>query len=362
MKIGKRVLKISLVLAICVSMLGSFSVSASAASISTYPTMDAIPEDVDVFNTMAKGAISAVKVSGVWYYQFTRSGYDTIRVKASAFATTSHTNAYLAADNAALTNSVNSTTGTRNDIRINYYVSTKKSTERAFWGPQLKTPVGIDMYTTTRCRYELSAFGATSDKITLISKLTHYVKFVYASKVLVDTHDVERRFISIGTYVTPANAYEYVKALDRSLTGSEITPNIELSITNTGNLGAYLNTYTLSGQGKAAAGTNVSKLISVGYKTIKLAVSAKPSFSTLYELFSLIGDIAALSPSSNQYNTGLMEPLSMKNIFVYKAKYVSPIKLKACQDYLQVVTDFANIKSGYSGRGTAQLKVVFSFS
>lgn len=354
MKIGKRLLAIALVLTICVSMLNSFSVTAYAASIKTYSTMDAIPEDLDIFNTMAKGTISAVKDNnGVWYYQFTRSGYDTIRVKASAFAaTTCPTNAYLADDNAALTKSVNSTTVTRNDYRFNYYVATKKSTKTVLDG-------AIDVYTTARWRSKLSANGATSDKIMLICELTNYVKFTYSSKVLVDANDYERNLSYRNKYVTPANAYEYGKALARSSAVDAITPNIGLSITNTGDLGAYLSGYQLSAKGSAATGINVSDLISLGYKTAKLAVSATPS-----NLYSLIKDVAGLTKSSSVYSTGgdKFVPLSVKNQFVYNVKYVSPIKLITSGDYLQVTIDFANSKSGSSGRGTAQLKVVFSFS
>lgn len=355
MKIGKRLLTIALVLTFCVSMIGSFGVNVYAASIRTYSTMDAIPEDLNVFNTMAKGTISAVNVSGQWYYQFTRTGYDTIRVRASAFASTSYTNAYLADDNAALTKAINSTTSTNNETRINYFVSSKKSTKVVL------TNQNVDVFTTTRCRYELLVLAGTSDEIKLKSTLTNYVCFTYSSKVepipyIYPDYD----------YVTPSNAAEYVEALDRSLTLSEITritPNIELSITNTGDLGVYLSDYTVSGKGSATTGINVSDLISVGYAATKLAALATPSFSILYNLFNLIKDVAVLtSPSSTNYNTGLYEPLSLGNVFVYKAKFISPIKLKKGGDCFQTLINLANIKSGYSGRGTANFQVNFSFS
>lgn len=362
MVINKRLRVIALILILVVSMFSDFGATANAASIKTYTTMDAIPEDLDIFNTMAKGQVSALQVNGEWYYDFTMSGKDTIRVKVSAFTETSHTNTYLADDNAALTKSINSTSATRNDSRFNYYVSTTKASKSVISNNGV---TNVDLYTTARWRSKLSANAATSDKITLTAEITHFITFEFAAQVVVDERDTERPFTDGGKYVTPENAYEYVSALNR-YSNLNVTPIVELSITNTGDLGAFLNQYALKGKGSAKKGTNVSDLISVGYSAAKLAVSFVPNFSSLYNLYKLINEVASLGSSSSTY-TSATRHLSLKKVFVYKAKFVSPIKLTKCGedfkgDYLQIDVDFANTKSGYSGRGTAQLKVAFSFS
>lgn len=351
MRLVSAMLAVILVLGIISS--NSISVTTYAVSTKTYSTLDTIPEDLDTFNTIAKGTISALKVDAVWYYQFARSGYDKIRVKASAFKATSHDNAYhLDADNASLTNTVNSKPG--NDTRINCYISTVKT----FPSNGYK---GINVYITTRCRYLLTVNGGTMDKISMKSTLKEHVTFEYWSKVAPSRLLIGMEYYS--SYIAPTNAEQYLRALRRHTSNEvTITPSFELSITNTGDVGAYLSSYTLSGKGYVAKGINVSDWISIGFKTVKLGISVvAPDFTTLIDLGSLVGDITKLTKNtSGDYTTG-EEPLSAKNRFTYKAKYISPIKLKNTNDYAIVITDFGSINSGYSGRGTAKVKVAFAF-
>jgi len=348
-KIGRRTLSIVLLLALFVS--GLATTKAYAADCLTYNTLDEVEENLDVFKTISAGRISAIKVDGVWFYQFTRSGYSTVRIKASAFSTFP-SNSYLAADNYALTMNSNDNTS-----RICYYDDMK-----------YQSNIHYDTYTTSMYRFKLEVQGLTDDEITLQTNLTHHVTFTYNTKVGRVPRDFEADMPSNGLmdyYVEPSTRMQYEAALQRTSTVKEITPTMTLEVTNTGDNAVCLSTYTLCGKGKSSKSLNVNDYISVAASTETIITSAKsPTIGTLEALVDIIGSLkTALAKESGIYNTGKSTVLSRAGCNpTLKVQYVSPVILTNIGDWVQVTTKLSSSKFSADPNGTnTQFKVTFSF-
>ena len=348
-KMGQRTLSLTLAFVLAVSVLTT--TKAYAVDYLTYNTLDEIEENLDVFKTISKGNISAIEIDGVWYYQFSRSGYSTVRIKASAFST-SPSNSYLTVDNDALTRNSND-----NYSRICYYNDMK-----------YQSGIHYDTYATSMYRFKLEVQGKTDDEIILQTNLTHYVAFTYTTKVRRVPGDFEAGMPSVGLtdlYVTPSTRMQYEAALQRSSRAKEITPTMTLEVTNTGDNAICLSTYELCGKGKSSTSLNVNDYINVAFAVGTIVNGArKPEIGALEALVNLIGGAkTALMNDSEGYNTGKSTALSKAgNNPTLKVEYVSPITLVNTGDWVQVTTKLSSSKFSPNSDGTnAQFKVTFSF-
>lgn len=348
-EMGQRMWSLMLALVLIISPLAT--TKAYATDCLTYNTLDDIEENLDIFKTISKGSISAINIDGIWYYQFARSGYSTVRIRASAFST-SPNNFYLQADNAALTRTSND-----NNSRICYYNSMES-----------QSGVHYDTYTTSMYRFKLEVQGKTDDEIILRTELTHYVTFTYSTKVKRISGDFEAGLPSgafTDFYVTPSTRMLYESALQRTSNVKEITPTMTLEVTNTGDNAICLSTYTLCGKGKSSTSLNVNDYIRVAAAVESVIEKAtRPTIGTLEALVDLIGNVkTALIKDSKGYNTGRSEMLSKSgNNPVLQVEYVSPVALINKGDWVQVTTKLNSSKFRTNLNGTdAQFKVTFSF-
>ena len=190
----RRIVCVTLVLITLVSI-SSIGVSAASYCVNMrFNSLDDIKEDLTVFQTIAEGKITAVKINKVWYYQFTKSG-SRVQIKASAFMTQPK-NTNLKKDVDAL-NSQLKKDSTENYTRICYYnTMTAKKNSR------------YTTYTTSMYRFKLSALGGY-DSLIAGCDLTHFVTFTYNTKVLEDKYGL----VATKKYVTPSTSNEYVAAL-----------------------------------------------------------------------------------------------------------------------------------------------------
>lgn len=349
MKMVQRILSFPLLFALLVSGLATTRVY--AVDCLTYNTLDEVEENLDVFKTISKGNISAINEDGVWFYQFTRSGYSTVRIKASAFSTFP-SNSYLAADNHALTMNSNS-----NSSRICYYNDMK-----------CQSNIHYNTYTTSMYRFKLEVQGLTDDEITLQANLTHHVAFTYNTKVRRIPGDFEAGMPSTGItdfYVAPSTRMQYEAALQRTSTVKEISPIMTLGITNTGDNAVCLSTYTLCGKGKSSESLNVNDYIRVAAAAETIIGSAKnPTIGSLEALVNIIGSFkTAFSKESGIYNTGKSTALSKAGSNpTLKVQYKSPIILANIGDWVQVTTKLSSSKFSTISNGTnTQFEVTFSF-
>lgn len=349
MKMVPRILSLMLIVSLLIS--GLATTKAYAIDCVTYNTLDEIEENLDVFKTISKGGISAIEVDGVWFYQFTRAGYSTVRIKASAFSTFP-SNSYLAADNYAL-----STNSNDNSSRICYYDNMKYQSNGHY-----------DTYTTSMYRFKLEVQGLTDDEITLQANLTHHVAFTYNTKVRRIPGDFEAGMPSQGItdfYVTPSTRMQYEAALQRTSSVKEITPKMTLEITNTGDNAVCLSTYTLCGKGKSSESLNVNDYVSVAAAAETIIGSAKkPTIGSLEALVNIIGGFkTAFAKESGIYNTGKSTALSSTGSNpTLKVQYESPIILTNIGDWVQVTTKLSSSKFSANSNGTnTKFEVTFSF-
>ena len=345
-----RRISMFLAMIIVLTLLPATSISVKAASCKTFNTLDEIEENLQVFKTISTGDISAEKINGSWYYKFSRKGADTIFIKASAFSQEPKNN-YLTKDNQALTKAA-----IENEDRICYFNRLNK-----------KTSLDYDKYTVDMYRFLLEVEGYTSDQIVVKCELLNFVSFTYCSKV--PSYVVEYgRQIGSAKYVAPSCASEYKAALTRSSAVSPITPELELTVSNTGDNNCCFSSYTLCGLGNAST-SNINELISVASatnKTIKAASTIKKNpISCLVSLISLIGNTETLlNKNSKQYNTGKTTALTKKGGNpVLKVHYISPITFENTGDWLQITTylhgsQFSSKENGVN----AAFDIQFSFS
>ncbi len=321
--------------------------SAKAASCKMYNRLDEIEENLQIFKTISTGSISAEEANGSWYYVFSRRGADTVYIKASAFTKTP-SNQYLSKDNRAL-----SKAALTNYDRICYYTKMDKE----------KNP-NYDQYTIDMYRFLLEVDGFTSDQIVLKASLTHFVSFTYCTKIpFIESGRTKNAF---DLYIEPTNAYEYTLALKRSSIVNAVTPELDLTVINTGDNSCCLSSYTLCGLGNASKSINVNDYISVATsasESIIAAVTMNPS--GLVSLISLIGNVkTSLLKESKQYNTGMVTPLTKRGKNpVLRVHYVSPIRLEKIGDWVQFTTylhgsQFSSKKKAIN----ASFEISYSFS
>lgn len=323
-----------------VMVLSIGSIPALASSTVTYNSLDAIKEDLNIFKTIANGTISPVKVGNTWYYQFTRPGYSTVRIKASAFMTVPK-NSNLTADNKALNSSLSSLSR-QNYSRICYYYTMNSSKS-----------VSYTTYKTSIYRFKLVA-GGSNDEFTTSCDLTHGVSFTYTTKVPKTATDYGTSRKGYSSYVTPSTVQHYAAALKRSSSVPAITPTMTIKVTNTGSNNVNLSKYTVSGKGNAAS--NVKGLIDIAYSAYSLGknVATQRYFSAFKTLLNL--NMGKLTKTSKQYNTGKEILLSQNRRFVYQSEFTSPIRLSSGGDWTQVVTKCS------AAIGNAKFSVNFSFA
>ena len=325
-----RFISFFLTLAMFISIIAFTAVPASAASCITFNTLDEIKEDLQIFKTITGGTISAVKMNSAWYYRFTRTGADTIYIKASAFTGTP-TNKYLEEDNRALSNH-----STSNWERICYYDRQSK-----------KIGMNYDTYTTYMYRFRLEVLGMSNAKITTKCTVLHFVSFSFQTKIpyaLNGYTNVGSPTVNPPSYVEPSTATGYVNALKRTANVNPITPTINLKVSNTGKNKICLTEYRLCGLGDASLKVNVNDLISVGTSVkntiVALAGISKNAIKPLVSLVSLIGNVTTmLNYDSQIYNTGEANKLTVGGQNpTLEAQYKSPIKLTKINDWMQVDT------------------------
>lgn len=343
----KKILSILMVICMLIPVI---SANASAASnVLTFRTLDEIPENLEIFKTIRDGSIDAVNVGGNWYYQFTRSGQKTVRIHVRAFQT-QPANGNLDKDNAAINANLQKELK-HNWERVCYY-NTVHSRQMQLGGERFLT------YRTNMYRLLLTV-GCKDDVFLTKCELTHGVSFSYSTKVISSSK------VSGGysLYVTPSNAEQYRKALTRSKSVLEITPEIAVSVTNTGKNDSNLSEYYVSGVGNVVSTEeNARKLLDFAYKTSKFGTMVFNPVSTIEEaaeaMFELaLGEIMPkMTKQSGIYNTGEAEPLSKNGGYVYCAEYTSPVKLTNYADWVQVKTWFNQKMDG------GMMNVKFSFS
>lgn len=166
-RIAARFLCVTLVLTMCIPF-ASAGYGDKAGQSFQYNTLDEIPEDVDIFRAI-RGNFKGIRINGDLYYEFWRSGYPTVRIKASAF-TTKPTNGYLDADNKALSENCKNPPPKGEDVggakRVCYY----KTWSEGCPG----TPYIFSMY-----RLELRADARDCENVYVGVKLTSAVTFAY---------------------------------------------------------------------------------------------------------------------------------------------------------------------------------------
>ncbi len=295
----------------------------SAATLS-YETFDEIKEDLNVFKTIRDGKISVVEKKDKYYYQFKRSGYDTIHINAKAFCTPTK-NAYLAEDNKVLTKWVNAGV---NEDRICYFTRVTKNDTGGGYG-------------IIFCRFLLEAQGRRESEIVLKCKLTHAVAFLHRSEVYMNPIQL-KRFTGNGLF--------------------DITPVITVEITDPGDNDVCLSNYDICGTGNASTNENLNSYVKIG-KAVWNTVKSKDVISAMFALTELVGTSkTTFTKNSKQYNSGEMLMLSKGKTRVLKAQYTSPIKLTKTGDWVQIKTYFdkSRVSQKKSGQD-AMLKVSFSF-
>ena len=98
MRLLRKILA-GLCLMMCI-MSVDMSVSAKNNEV-VYSTLDEIPENLEIFDTILKGSLTAIEKDGEWYYRFRRKAYQDVLIKVSAFMTQPK-NKYLVKDNSSL--------------------------------------------------------------------------------------------------------------------------------------------------------------------------------------------------------------------------------------------------------------------
>ena len=324
------------------------STTASAANnIVTCKTLDAIPEDLEIFKTIRDGRISAVKSGGNWYYQFTRSGQKTVRIHVNAFQT-KPANGNLDKDNAALNANL------KKDLKHNWdrvcYYNTMDSQWNYVNGNKFKV-YHVDMY-----RLVLQV-GCTDMDFTTRCTLTHGVSFSYSTKVLATTNSgytvPSRDYSTLPEryrYVEPSTADQYLRALSRSTAVCKLTPVMEVAVENTGKRDTELSKYYVVGEGNAATtAKELRGLINVFSAAGKLGAmffNPEATFvkwtAAAFGFATSLEDMASLKKDGKRYhtNTGEAQWLSRNNKHIYGTVYTSPIKLESGGNWIQIETRF----------------------
>jgi len=354
----KRLAALFIALAFIFSFSATTALAASKnVNYLTFNTLDEITEDKDIFKTIITGKIDAVKKGKNWYYEFTRKGAQTVRIKTTAFAAQPK-NTYLKADNDAFIKNLKKDSKHNYD-RICYYNTMTSSKKKDF------TDYTVSMY-----RFKLVA-GGTGNEFLASAELTDFVTFTYYTKVVEAEGLLSSRGkkpsspsnISIDPnvkYVTPSNSEQYLAALKRSSSVKKITPVIEVAIANTGSNSINLSKYEFSGKGKEASSKgsveSVFALSKLGKSAVACTVKKDPSdcagaFKSAVEVMKTL----KYDSKSKEYNTGKQNLLSKDKTYRYQEKYTSPITLSSKGDYTQIVT-YAN-----DYIGSAKFEVAFSF-
>ncbi len=342
----KQIISTLLALVICVGVVANFAtVETYAKDYGKYSTLDAIPEDLNIFNVIAYGNISAVKSGSNWYYKFTRNG-NSIMIKTSAFMGTpknTHFTKDLSALNASLKKNSND-----NYSRIGY-----------FWKQSISSYGTGKKYTSTyyRSKIEVNASNGLSDETVKI-KLTNGITFSYRSKIFdYENFDYAADHCPVNknqngyslAYVTPSTGRGYVAALSRSTSLQNVVPTITIDIGNNNRSNSYLSTYSVAGKGKINKSANITDFVSIvkgSASVVKKAVTGD-ALGTFSSLASLIGNVkTTLYKKSDYYNTGERNTLSVNYKYVITAKVKSPITLSKTGDWFQVVTHL-NSTNGY---------------
>ena len=348
-------------IAFCMALAFIFSFSATTAFAAkktvTFNTLDEITEDKDIFKTISEGKINAVKDGKNWYYEFSRKGQQTVRIKTTAFSTKPK-NTYLKADNDSFIKNLKKNSATYYD-RICYYNTMSSSKQKNYTG-----------YTVSMYRFKLEA-GGEGDEFLTRAELTDFVTFNYYSKVVDDKSSLESggkkpsssNNVSINPndkYVTPSNSSQYLAALKRHSTVKSITPIIDVAVSNTGKNSNYLSSYEFSGKGKESSSKgsieSVFALAELGKSAA--ACTVKKTLSDCGEAFKSAAEVmktVKYDSKSQKYNTGYKYPLSKDNKPDYRERYTPPIVLSNKGDYAQIIT--------FAGKdiGNAKLEVSFSF-
>ncbi len=302
---------------------------ANAASYVICNSITDIPENIDVFNTIAKGSISAVKANGTWYYQFKRSGYQTVRIKCTAFSS-GFTNRHLPYDNKTLNKCLAQNSNTNHDEICYYHTRTSRDFAK------------YKVYTTSMYRFRLGVQAGDKNHVKVKSNLLNSVQFTYQDKVIGG-----RGYGSY--YMKPVLSLHYLKALKRTTNVDSIQPVITLQVDNNKKGTAYLSTYSLSGKGEAKTSTNVTNCISVVYSASKaLATAATGNYVSGFVSLSSIVQKARtfLSKTSSQYNTGESITMTRGEKYIISTKLNSPIRVSKAGDWVQYELNLGGSRKG----------------
>lgn len=134
-------------------------------------------------------------------------------------------------------------------------------------------------------------------------------------------------------------------------------PVLELAITNTGTGGEYLHSLEVTGIGKSEY-TNIASLITLGYKTAKIAINTAVTGLTYGVFGSIVENTLSFTKASSGIyvtpRTAISNPA--KNRYVYSDKTQSPLAITSAGNFLQGIYSL----DGNNINMTAKYKITIS--
>lgn len=203
------------------------------------------------------------------------------------------------------------------------------------------------------------ASGDASNKYpsdsTISANVTSYLNsgnssFYYSGKWRIYTAD-GLTYVQLAVYGTQAFKYEEDEIVlqHKAITSSGAAalsnmqapkyPTLKLEIKNTGSGRRYLGGYYVKGVGDNTSVSDISSLIQLGYKTVKVASGVAVANLSFDDVASLFDTVVSLNKSGTFSKTYLSDtvPLSnvASNIYSYSCSLASPFALTDKGDYFQ---------------------------
>jgi len=330
------------------------------------------------YNTLYSGKISAKKITGAWYYLFTKDN-KTVYLPVTAFTGESSNTSQLGTVSDDLTEAINA-----HGSYTGKFVYNKRNVSSLHKRNKAACKL-YDWYL-----YNMTASVGTKGEKSMYTKCTYKsnVRFRYATKVYVAEngtrvqHNTPPLNVNVGSYKAPESASDYVKMLWRHTTyKANAYPQFTVSVTKSpahynSNLGkyeytGYIDSYQITGKGDSKNGLKFKDYVSLftsGKKVADAAIAfvkpdvaiAKAIYNAVSSTWSLTQTSSSLTASS-EYKSGTISlnpyDKNTKKIYrIYKTKIKSPIKLKNKGDFIETVYTLWKWKDGQSFDIDLQIK------
>lgn len=190
---------------------------------------------------------------------------------------------------------------------------------------------------------------------TISTAVTNYLNngnssFYYSGKWRVFNAD-GLQYVQLAVYGTQAFKFEEDEIVlqHKAITSSGMAalnnllapkyPTLKLEITNTGTGRRYLGGYYVKGLGSNTSVSDISSLIQLGYKTVKVAADVAVSNLAFDDVASLFDTVVSLDKSGILNKTYLSDTIPLSNvsanIYSYSCSLKSPFALEDNGDYFQ---------------------------